>query len=152
MTFQSTHPREGVRHDIGGIDDGEDNFNPRTPAKECDSNYVRLFDIFSLFQSTHPREGVRRWWHNQTTAINYFNPRTPAKECDTRSSYLTQVSKHFNPRTPAKECDAPRVTNKLMTILFQSTHPREGVRQHEGWTISKVVLISIHAPPRRSAT
>ena len=89
FTFQSTHPREGVRqlyclYHLTRLR----NFNPRTPAKECDCHAAvavflplwisihapprrsaTLLPLFNLpfypFQSTHPREGVRLKYHNQ---------------------------------------------------------------------------------------
>ena len=104
-------------------------FNPRTPAKECDIPDSMEIHCVDRFQSTHPREGVRRFCLSITTIISYFNPRTPAKECDGLAVTLGLFCWNFNPRTPAKECDL---------ASFQS--------------FSLPSRISIHAPPRRSAT
>ena len=152
-------------------------FNPRTPAKECDRSS----------SDTGPRNLD-------------FNPRTPAKECDRLGDSVPLRQSYFNPRTPAKECDAtplipefnrsfisihapPRrsatysfLTLSSTVLIFQSTHPREGVRQGVpnhmvigtrnfnprtpakecdllvGVLFVFEFLISIHAPPRRSAT
>ena len=150
-------------------------FNPRTPAKECDFegdeetiHYIQIsihapprrsatkpgLSKFSLskFQSTHPREGVRhREWTLEDRTKN-FNPRTPAKECDFHQPSLLPFYRHFNPRTPAKECDTITCVPCPSILVFQSTHPREGVRLVSFVPILVVFGISIHAPPRRSAT
>ena len=107
VKFQSTHPREGVRLSLAvtlGLFCW--NFNPRTPAKECDRSS----------SDTGPRNLD-------------FNPRTPAKECDRLGDSVPLRQSYFNPRTPAKECDA----TPLIPEFNRS-------------------FISIHAPPRRSAT
>ena len=85
-TFQSTHPREGVRRlTIRKVIVDMINFNPRTPAKECDKENAM-----------------------STLEIRNFNPRTPAKECDDCPLPRLIVFTDFNPRTPAKECDLSR--------------------------------------------
>ena len=58
----------------------------------------------------------------------HFNPRTPAKECDMITVAVACLAKNFNPRTPAKECDKMLWWPGKAQLLFQSTHPREGVR------------------------
>ena len=60
--------------------------------------------------------------------------------------------KDFNPRTPAKECDPAPFFQATGDYQFQSTHPREGVRLGAKTVTPPAVEISIHAPPRRSAT
>ena len=102
-------PRRSATHSTTPMKQSRTDFNPRTPAKECD-----LIRFNQLDPST-----------------SYFNPRTPAKECDQGTFTSTPSGIHFNPRTPAKECDL--VTKRILITddLFQSTHPREGVRpQH----------------------
>ena len=150
-------------------------FNPRTPAKECDIPDSMEIHCVDRFQSTHPREGVRRFCLSITTIISYFNPRTPAKECDGLAVTLGLFCWNFNPRTPAKECDLasfqsfslpsrisihapPRRSATAQDdyhtygLVFQSTHPREGVRHTFIREVQHFDTISIHAPPRRSAT
>ena len=154
VKFQSTHPREGVRLSLAvtlGLFCW--NFNPRTPAKECDRSS----------SDTGPRNLD-------------FNPRTPAKECDNLQPQVTltglTISIHAPPRRsatdleilsrcvkaisihapPRRSATPPRLSQNSIEVLFQSTHPREGVRPYDIQLYMMYSFISIHAPPRRSAT
>ena len=134
------------------------NFNPRTPAKECDPREgVRLevqpcrlrrdpisihapprrsatfrlpLTKYRFVISIHapPRRSATGVHGGRVPPEHYFNPRTPAKECDLGLRALCMIRTYFNPRTPAKECDVPLSASSM------------------------AVIISIHAPPRRSAT
>ena len=127
-------------------------FNPRTPAKECDAIYCGITTRQGAFQSTHPREGVRQ----STVSIPVVSlpisihapPRRSATTGRCKPSFPYEISIHapprrsatssrqtasrdhryFNPRTPAKECDLISFLSCVVVLIFQSTHPREGVR------------------------
>ena len=98
-------------------------FNPRTPAKECDWIRTGLPIIALKFQSTHPREGVRRRFLLGHQLPAYFNPRTPAKECDDFKRRDTTNLMDFNPRTPAKECDVTLISGLKPFTNFNPRTP-----------------------------
>ena len=98
-------PRRSATPTEGSVQDVSLYFNPRTPAKECD-----------------------QVWLTTRSKSRYFNPRTPAKECDAGRVVFLVANLYFNPRTPAKECDEEIPDNVNGGTIFQSTHPREGVR------------------------
>ena len=100
--FQSTHPR-GVRRDL-----------PDVPGR------------YDRFQSTHPRGVRRRILFALQAAGRGFNPRTRVG-CDHKTASDGALRMRFNPRTRVG-CDTRQLSiRQIMSIKFQSTHPR-GVR------------------------
>ena len=65
------------------------------------------------------------------------------------SRCVKAISIHAPPRRSATP---PRLSQNSIEVLFQSTHPREGVRPYDIQLYMMYSFISIHAPPRRSAT
>ena len=76
-------------------------------------------------------------------------PRRSATPVHRLVSLHYRISIHAPPRRSATYPDQSRLS---VPIVFQSTHPREGVRLVRGSDTVHLRLISIHAPPRRSAT
>ena len=95
------------------------------PLAGCDVVCSPCSATSSTFQSTHPR-GVRPKPKAMTECLSNFNPRT-REGCDACSPCKGGASnEHFNPRT-REGCDKNSDSMVLLTIEFQSTHPR-GVR------------------------
>ena len=70
-----------------------------------------------------------------------------------RQVVLIQIGQKQFQSTHPREGVRPVSPQELRPFRsFQSTHPREGVRRLISWSIDLVLAISIHAPPRRSAT
>ena len=90
--------------------------------------------------------------HVFVIAFFYFNPRTPAKECDLFISPYSCVNAAFQSTHPREGVRLGFAWSNTSWLLFQSTHPREGVRLLFDHLKLLVGSISIHAPPRRSAT
>ena len=92
---------------------------------------MKLCDLHFIFQSTHPREGVRPEGSGSGNRVYPFQSTHPREGV----------------RLVARRCQV------VDALVFQSTHPREGVRPDACIVQLKLTdAISIHAPPRRSAT
>ena len=134
------------------IDRAVSDFNPRTPAKECDITGRGDLVVNSSFQSTHPREGVRHLRFGGGYMKFFISIHAPPRRSATGSRLeLGQdhvISIHAPPRRSATQPITRTATDENISIhapprrsatlyafilgylrVFQSTHPREGVRR-----------------------
>ena len=128
--FQSTHPREGVRPMVTSGNPLEGRISIHAPPRRSATKSKAFYCRDVRFQSTHPREGVRLPMILVNVASWAFQSTHPREG--------VRLWRYFY--------------RSLQCSLFQSTHPREGVRLSSRFSSGGFGLISIHAPPRRSAT
>ena len=153
--FQSTHPHEGVRLASAVVCFRYFlYFNPRTPTKECDVvSVLRCGSKSKISIHAPPRRSATRYLKPTASCCGISIHAPPRRSATTVLNRFDVIYvKDFNPRTPTKECDFPAIDIPPLRAIFQSTHPHEGVRQAKGLRVLPIAGISIHAPPRRSAT
>ena len=154
LGFQSTHPREGVRRQSALTRRPYFNISIHAPPRRSATVYADKVTVsVTTFQSTHPREGVRHWSDHfdqlHLSISIHAPPRRSATDLEILSRCVKAISIHAPPRRSATP---PRLSQNSIEVLFQSTHPREGVRPYDIQLYMMYSFISIHAPPRRSAT
>ena len=140
ILFQSTHPRRvwlkgGLEHER------ELRFNPHTHAG-CDISVLPWYTSINVSIHT-PTQGVTWRCVQFSTFVWSFNPHTHAG-CDLWLSLIICWLLCFNPHTHAG-CDLGSVTVLVMSILFQSTHPRR-VWHRASNSYRDSIVVSIHTP------